>query len=84
MSSLPLISNKDQFVKKYLSLIKLLKSSTFRGPIKKFIDTNCNVFKNKEESSYEEYQVYIQFVNIVNNLLMLIIQKNRAHYSICI
>lgn len=64
-----IVQNKEVFIKKYIELLLIIKSTTFRGPIKKFIDENCNKINNNEESSHDDYIIYMNFIELVNSLL---------------
>jgi hypothetical protein len=55
--------------KNYSSLIGLLCSKTFRGPIKRFIDENCQSFEDKTENSHLQFQIHKQFADLVDSLL---------------
>lgn len=64
--------NKINFEKNYIEVVDYIKSVTFRAPMKKFIDNNCEHFENKEENSHFNKQLHDEFKTLVENLLIAI------------
>ena len=64
--------DKAKFQRNYLELVNFLRSTTFRAPIKKYIDDNCHKIDNKQESKHSDYQLHKEFVKQVESLLTII------------
>lgn len=66
--------NKDEQL--YKKIIKIISSSTFRTPIKDFIDENCSIFTDIEENTFQQGGLYKEFCELIENLLQSVLKDN--------
>ena len=65
----------NNFQELYQNVSKSISEPAFRNPMKNFIDENCASFVDVSESSFEQYQLFKEFNQLLENLLQGVLIK---------
>ena len=65
----------NNFQELYQKVSKSISEPAFRNPMKNFIDENCSSFVDVSESSFQQYELFKEFNQLLENLLQEVLIK---------
>lgn len=74
-------SNEDNLSWQYDYTLQFLKSSSFRNPIKDFVDEHCHKFEKSVENKHEYNTLHKQFIEIIESTLAILLNEINVNHE---